>query len=136
MNSLAHIEINVSNIEVSKVFYAKVLQPLDWEQFDLDDPSVVGFKAPDNTHLFLVQTEEEYIADGFHRKQTGLNHLAFRVDSQEKVDMYSAFLDQNNIKKIYHVDPKDYSSEYASEHYYAVFFEDPDRVKLEVVFLN
>lgn len=132
-NSLAHIEINVSDILRSKDFYTKILKPLGWKQFDLNDKNVIGFKAPDKTHLFLVQTKSEFLHKNFHRKNAGLNHLAFRVNTTEEVDEYSRFLDEQGIAKLYHANPKDYSSEYAVEHYYAIFFEDVDRVKLEVV---
>ena len=135
-NSLAHIEINVSNIEVSKAFYMKILEPLGWKYFGTDDESVAGFEAPDKTSLFLVQTESSFMENGYHRKNTGLNHLAFRVSRHAEVDDYSEFLDTNTISKLYHSIPKDYSSEYAMEEYYAVFFEDPDRIKLEVVFMK
>jgi catechol 2,3-dioxygenase-like lactoylglutathione lyase family enzyme len=135
-NSLAHVEINVSDIEKSKAFYATILSYLGWEQFDLADNNVCGFKAPDGTDLFLVQTEQEFLGNNFHRKNTGLNHLAFRVENTDAVSRFSDFLDKQNITKLYHQNPKDYSSEYATEQYYAIFFEDPDRIKLEVVFLE
>lgn len=82
--------------------------------------------------LFLVQVEERFSNKKFHRKQVGLNHIAFRVDSKKKVDSFHKFLKKNKITILYG-GPKDYSAEYAKG-YYAVFFEDPDRVKLEVVF--
>ncbi len=136
INSVAHIEINVSDITISKSFYTKILAPLGWKQFDLNDKDIVGYKALDSTHLFLVQTERGYTNNQFHRKNIGLNHIAFRVETIEQVDQYAAFLETESIKKLYHEQPKDYSSEYATEHYYAIFFEDPDRIKLEIVFVK
>ena len=42
MNSLAHIEINVSNLQRSKDFYSLVLSSLSWElSFDGDKTLVV-----------------------------------------------------------------------------------------------
>lgn len=135
MNSLAHIEINVSNLQKSKEFYLKILTPLNWRMTcDCDDS--VGFKGEDNTHLFLVQTADSFISNIFHRKYTGLNHIAFRVKSKKEVEGFSDFLKKNNITSLYTSDPKDYSEEYNMEEYYAVYFEDPDRIKLEVVFMK
>ena len=135
MNSLAHIEINVSDLQKSKDFYLKILTPLKWSiAFDYDNS--VGFKATDKTHLFLVQTDASFISNIFHRKHTGLNHIAFRVESKQEVQEFSNFLKQNNIISLYTDGPKDYSQEYNMEQYYAVFFEDLDHIKLEVVFMK
>jgi catechol 2,3-dioxygenase-like lactoylglutathione lyase family enzyme len=135
MNSLAHIEINVSNLQESKDFYLKILTPLNWAVvFDCDNS--VGFKGEDNTHLFLVQTANSFIPNIFHRKNTGLNHLAFRVESKQKVEEFNRFLKSNNIVSLYTDGPKNYSKEYNMKEYYAVYFEDPNRIKLEVVFMK
>lgn len=135
MNSLAHIEINVSNLQRSKDFYSLVFSLLEWKTI-LEDNKTVGFKSPDNTHIFLVQTEKSFLQSIFHRKNTGLNHLAFRVKSIEEVEEFSNFLKKNNISSLYTEGHKDYSKEYNMKHYDAIFFEDPDRIKLEVVFMG
>jgi catechol 2,3-dioxygenase-like lactoylglutathione lyase family enzyme len=135
MNSLAHIEINVSDLQVSREFYLKILTPLNWIMiFDCTDS--VGFKGEDNTHIFLVQTKNSFIPNIFHRKNTGLNHLALRVESKKAVEEFNNFLNENNIPKLYTDCPGDYSEKYEMEEYYAIYFEDPDRIKLEVVFMK
>ena len=69
----------------------------------------------------------------YHRKNVGVNHLAFGVSKKEDVDkFYQEFLIPHGIKPLYNT-PKRFP-EY-TEQYYAIFFEDPDRIKLEVVFL-
>ncbi len=133
-NSLAHIEINISNLSVSKKFYSKILGQLGWELVTSTDSSVC-FKAPDKTHLYLIQTQDEYLNENFHRKNIGLNHIAFRVDSKDAVDKLSAYLDTEAILKLYQGTSKDYSKKYGTKEYYAIFFEDPDRIKLEVVYV-
>ncbi len=135
MNSVAHIEINVSNLETSEKFYTQILSKLGWTK-KMHTNEVVGFAAPDKTHLFIVQTEETYVAKGFHRKNAGLNHVAFRVESTQAVDDFNSFLKESNMQRLYTDLPKDYSDEYDMEEYYATFFEDPDRIKLEVVYMK
>jgi catechol 2,3-dioxygenase-like lactoylglutathione lyase family enzyme len=135
MNPIAHIEVNVSSLETSKKFYELVLTALGWKM-NMETSEVVGFKAPDKTHLFLVQADEKYLADKFHRKHVGINHLAFRVESKTAVDIFCKFLSEHNISRLYTEEPKDYSSEYGMNEYLAVFFEDPDRIKLEVVYME
>jgi catechol 2,3-dioxygenase-like lactoylglutathione lyase family enzyme len=135
MNSLAHIEINVSNLQKSKDFYQTILLKLKWEKV-LDNNDVVGFKSQDKTHLFLVQTEDMFTSYIFHRKNIGLNHIAFRVESEKEVEDFSDFLKEKDIKTLYTEGHNDYSKEYDMDKYLAVFFEDPDRIKLEVVFMK
>lgn len=135
MNSLAHIEVNVSNLGESLSFYEFFLKPLGWKKEAVDTQSTVGFKAPDKTHLWLVQAEDGKGAS-FHRKHVGLNHIAFRVESKEMVERTQKYLREAGIVFLYHQNPKDYSKEYNMDEYYAVFFEDPDRIKIEIVYLK
>ena len=77
-------------------------------------------------------------ASGAHRERAhdryapGLHHIAFHADSREAVDEAHARVAAAGG----HVldAPADYSGQRGySEGYYAVFFADPDGVKLEVV---
>src|SRR5438309_9704605 len=74
---------------------------------------------------------ERYKDSGFHRGHVGLNHIAFHAKSRADVDrLHSEFLVPRSIKVLYG-GPKEYP-EYRKG-YYAVYFEDPDRIKLEFV---
>jgi len=80
--------------------------------------------------VWLIEAEERHAGFGFHRKRTGLNHLAFRVDSQGAVQRFAReFLEPRGLAPLYDT-PREFP-EYGPG-YYAVFFEDPDRLKLEV----
>jgi catechol 2,3-dioxygenase-like lactoylglutathione lyase family enzyme len=77
-------------------------------------------------------TGKDHKKDGFHRKRTGLNHVAFRVLSGELVDRFvSEFLGPRSSQPLYGGAKK--YPEYV-EGCYAVYFEDPDRIKIEVVY--
>lgn len=125
-----HFEYNINDLKKSRSFYDKFLKLLGWKRF-MTHKDVIGY-TDGSLKLFLVQVEKRFATKKFHRKQVGLNHVAFRVSSKKKVDNFYAFLKKNKISVLYD-GPKEYSAEYAKS-YYAVFFEDPDRVKLEVVF--
>jgi hypothetical protein len=58
------------------------------------------------------------------------------VESKQKVEEFNRFLKSNNIVSLYTDGPKNYSKEYNMKEYYAVYFEDPNRIKLEVVFMK
>lgn len=134
MNSLAHIEINVSDIWRSKAFYDIIMPYLWWKWFVIDD-LVIWYRAEDNVHLFLVQTDDKYKTNSYHRKSIWLNHIAFRVSSKTVVDNFYELLQINKLAFLYDW-VWDYSEQYEMKEYYAVFFEDPDRIKLEVAFME
>ena len=81
------------------------------------------------TKFILCPTENKYKESGFHRKRAGLNHLAFYAESKESVDKYySEVLLSNGVITLYEKKP------FGDDEYYAVFFEGPDRLKLEYVY--
>jgi catechol 2,3-dioxygenase-like lactoylglutathione lyase family enzyme len=84
------------------------------------------------TDFWIIQTEEKYKNLKYYRKGTGINHISFKVNSKDDVNKFvDEFLVKNKIKTLYKT-PRIFP-EYNKE-YYAVFFEDPDRIKLEVTY--
>lgn len=62
----------------------------------------------------------------------GLNHLAFHAISREQVDSISDLLKEEGVNILYNE-----KHPYAGGHtHYAVYFEDPDRIKVELVAPN
>lgn len=126
-----HIQLNVNSSKVSFPFYEDFLTYLGYKTVFKND-SVLGMGNNHNADIWLIETQESYKKNRYHRKNTGLNHIAFGVNYKEDVDNFANdFLLPRNIKPIYD-SPKEYP-EY-EKGYYAVFFEDPDRVKLEVTY--
>jgi len=126
---LHHLQINVSNNDISFPFYKEMLGFLGFK-VTYEDETVVGF---DNGgfSVWVNQTEKKYADNKYHRKGTGLNHLAFNVGSKKAVDDFTnKFLRIGQIKTLYK-SPRLFP-EYSPD-YYAVYFEDPDRIKLEVM---
>ncbi len=81
--------------------------------------------------IFLVKCEKGFSKPRFHRKRVGLNHIAFRAKSREDVnEFHKHFLIPKRVRVLYG-GPKRYP-EYGPN-YYSVYFEDPDRIKLELV---
>lgn len=129
---LQHININVMDFEKSKKFYKIFLAALGYKSF-LEEEGFIGFSDGKTTEIFLEQVHERFKEKGFHRKCIGLNHLAFGVDSKEKVDEVFKNVIKKNKWTVLYGGPKEYP-EYCKG-YYAVYFEDPDRIKLEVCFI-
>lgn len=126
-SKLSHIEINVGNYAQSIRFYDLVLTPVGWTRFLCTKTHTVYCDGL--VKLILSPTEDRFIAHSFHRKKIGLNHLAFYVNSKDEViDYYKNVLKRNNISTLYQEGP------FGDDDYFSVLFEDPDRMKLEIVY--
>lgn len=129
--SLYHIEFHVSNFGKSLRFYRELFKYFGWKKI-YEDKQICGWKGTTGD-VWIVRTLKKYSKTAFHRKRVGLNHIAFRVSTKKEVDMfYKAFLKKKSIQTLYG-SPKEYPQ--YEKGYYAVYFEDPDRIKLEVVYL-
>ena len=122
-----HIEIYVSDLKKSLEFWGWVLEFLGYEAFQEWNQGK-SWKLG-NSYLVFVQTEEKFKDIPYHRCGTGLNHLAFHAASKEVVDEITGLLREKGVTILYE-DRHPYAG---GAGYYAVFFEDPDRMKVEVV---
>lgn len=126
--NLYHLQLNVS--PQSLVFYKDLFGYLGYKIID-ESSEHIGV-SNGTTDFWLIQTEQKYLSNNFHRKNLGINHLAFGVESKDAVDQFTnEFLKTRSVPILY--DTPKLFPEY-SPNYYAVYFEDPDRLKLEVVF--
>jgi catechol 2,3-dioxygenase-like lactoylglutathione lyase family enzyme len=126
--AIYHVQVNVERAERSFPFYRALLQYLEFRRMH-EDATTMGY-SDGATDLWLIEAESRHAGFGFHRKRTGLNHLAFRVEARGAVARFAReFLEPRGIATLYET-PRDFP-EYAPG-YHAVFFEDPDRLKLEV----
>lgn len=126
-----HIQLNVSDPKISFKFYKDLLAYFEYK-ITYEDKEVIGLS--NGTCDFWIQTvEKKYLKDKFHRKNTGINHIAFRVDKKEYVDrFYKEFILPRKMSTLYKT-PREFP-EY-EKGYYAIYFEDPDRIKLEITYL-
>ena|SRR5258708_32193253 len=128
--SIHNIHLNVSNAGKSLPFYKALLGYLGYRVLD-ESPEHLG-ASNGTTDLWIVQAHRKHLNRLFHRKDVGLNHIAFRVSTRKAVDQFvQNFLSKKKLKPLYG-SPRLFP-EYRKG-YYTVYFEDPDRVKLEVVY--
>ena len=126
---LYHLQINVADASRSLPFYKALLGYLEYRTVYETD-AMAGF-AGRGTDIWVGVAAPAHTGPGFHRKRAGLNHLAFRVDRREDVDRFRAeFLTPRKVAPLYDT-PREFPQYRPG--YYAVFFEDPDRLKLEIV---
>jgi catechol 2,3-dioxygenase-like lactoylglutathione lyase family enzyme len=131
--SLSHLDLTVTDLESSVAFYDGVLLRLGYSRRDdvgagapcwaISDPSG-GFFT-----IALKPARPENKCARHDRYTPGLHHLAFHADNREDVNEFHRFLLDLGARIL---DPP---AEYGyTPGYYAVFFTDPDGIKLEVVF--
>ncbi|GGK08469.1 hypothetical protein GCM10007063_33600 [Lentibacillus kapialis] len=124
---LHHIEIYVSDLKRSIDFWGWYLEELGYQPFQKWEGGQ-SWKIGD-TYIVFVQTEERFLDIPYHRCRTGLNHLAFHADSRQDVDDMTKKLKDKGITILY---PEQHPFAGGDDHY-AVYFEDPDRIKVELV---
>ena len=129
--TLNHLQIYVSDREKSFPFYKELLRHLGYKIVDETKTHIGMRNSP--TDIWLKETPQENKKNKYNRRNTGVNHIAFKVSKKEDVDTFcKEFLTPQGINTLYN-SPKRFP-EYTKK-YYAVFFEDPDKIKLEVVYL-
>jgi len=124
---LHHIEIYVSNLEKSVEFWGWFLKELGYVSYQKWE-SGHSWKLGD-TYIVFVQAEDRFLDPPYHRCRVGLNHLAFHASSRQHVDEMTTKLQEKGVNILY-LDKHPFAG---GKDYYAVFFEDPDRIKVELV---
>jgi catechol 2,3-dioxygenase-like lactoylglutathione lyase family enzyme len=116
-----HIALRVSDFERSKAFYGALLGFMGFRLLD-EYEDAIGW-SNGVTRLWIGQADA-----GSRRKhrtgEVGFHHYAFALRSRREVDALEAFV---RALGAHIVDP---AAEYYDD-YYAVFFLDPDGLKLE-----
>lgn len=123
-----HIEIYVSDLNKSKIFWSQLLESMNYKKFQ-DWAGGISWKLKDH-YIVFVQTKEKYLDVTYNRCRVGLNHLAFHVESKEKLDELADKIIKNGSLLLYN----DKFRKDGSSDIYSVFFEDPDRIKVELVY--
>jgi catechol 2,3-dioxygenase-like lactoylglutathione lyase family enzyme len=123
-----HVQINVRDAGRSLPFYKALLGYLEYRTVHESD-TVAGFSGR-GADIWIIAAHPAHAGHGFHRKRPGLNHVAFRVERRDEVDRFrDEFMTPRRLGALYDT-PRDFPKYRPG--YYAVFFEDPDRLKLEV----
>jgi catechol 2,3-dioxygenase-like lactoylglutathione lyase family enzyme len=131
-----HIQITVKNLEKAEVFYDRFLPILGFDlskkgkgRVDAYDFDVIEYVHPEII-IGINSPRKEFREVEVHRRRPGsLHHLAFRVDSPEEVDRLYPLVFEAGAEI---VDPPKYYPQHG-EKYYALFFKDPDGIKLEIM---
>ena len=127
MGLLHHIKLYVSDFKKTVDFWGWFLEELGYTPFQKWEAG--QSQKLDETYIVFVQAEDRFLDVTYHRRRVGLNHLAFHASSRQQVDEMTITLKEKGIKILYE---KDHPFAGGNEHY-AVYFDDPDRMKVELV---
>jgi catechol-2,3-dioxygenase len=124
--ALSHIEIYVSDLGKTCRFWELLLiENLGYSIFQEWDLGVSYIM--DGTYIVFVQTDNNVLS--YNRTAVGLNHMAFTAPTNREVDQIRLRLIQAGYIELY-------SQRYphaGGVDSYAAYFEDPDRIKVEIV---
>jgi glyoxylase I family protein len=123
-----HVDLVVSSIERSLPFYRDLLAPLGYHRISEGEGErgeTIWYLAGPEVALGLREAQ----TDGKHdRYRVGIHHVAFEAWSRGLVDERAAWLVEHGAE--IESQPQEYGY---MPGYYAVFFYDPDGIKLEIV---
>jgi glyoxylase I family protein len=132
-SKFSHLDLVVSDLERSLAFYGGLLEPLGWTRVR----EIVGeagervvYRSVPGSFTALGLREKRSDAHGvpFDRYAVGLHHVCFDVESRAVVDERAGWLRDTGAE--IESGPREYDY---TPGYYAVFFLDPDGIKLELL---
>ena len=118
-----HLVLSVGNFARSKDFYRKVLGFLGFK-LKHEYPDMAGW-SNGKTLFWIAAADAKGRKHKYRKGDIGFHHYAFELSSRKDVDALGAFLVEHGLTV---VDPP---GEYYEPSYYAVYFTDPDGMKLE-----
>jgi glyoxylase I family protein len=134
LSKISHVDLVVTSIARSLPFYRELLGPLGWSGLR-EAPGEQGeaiyylsVEGPGVAALGLREKRSEAHGVPYDRYAVGVHHLCFDVPSREAVDERALWLRDQGAR--IESGPAEYDY---TPGYYAVFFYDPDGIKLELV---
>jgi catechol 2,3-dioxygenase-like lactoylglutathione lyase family enzyme len=120
-----HIVLSVGDFARSKEFYRRLLGFLGFK-FKYDYADMAGW-SNGKTLFWIAAADAQGRKRKYRKGDIGFHHYAFELSSRDDVDELGAFLKSNGMTVL---DPP---GEYYGRDYYAVYFADPDGMKLEAM---
>jgi glyoxylase I family protein len=130
-----HLDLVVSDLDRSLAFYRELLAPLGWTRvYEIEGERgepvhYLGGEPPERPiALSFRERQSDAHPTPYDRYAVGIHHICFEAPSRESVDERHSWLVQHGAE--IESAPREYDY---TPGYYAVFFYDPDGIKLEIL---
>jgi catechol 2,3-dioxygenase-like lactoylglutathione lyase family enzyme len=133
-SKFSHVDLCVSSVERSLPFYRGLLGPLGWtglrevEGERGETIHYISMAGEGVAALGLREAQSDAHAAPYDRYALGLHHICFDAPSREAVDDRTRWLVEQGAT--IESGPAEYDY---TPGYYAVFFYDPDGIKMEIL---
>lgn len=97
LSAVHHIGLTVTDIERSRRWYADVLGMVEWMQEEYPGGRTVGMMRPGSAVFIGLDAHERNAAEGFAPHRTGLDHLAFTVDTRAELEAWHRHLQAHGV---------------------------------------
>jgi catechol 2,3-dioxygenase-like lactoylglutathione lyase family enzyme len=124
-----HVIVNVNDVARARSFYDWLLPKLGYSLHRVEHAQGCGWGGQGGS-FWIKQAAGRFAEDVFHKDRVGLCEIAFAAPSKQAVDALSRELAERGETILDPPRTYDYVPGY-----YAVFFTDPDGLKLEYVFI-
>ena len=133
MSPIDHLDLVVTSLPQSLDFYRGLLEPLGYVRVseiegERGERVVYVGRIGGMGSVSLREAQSDAHPVPYDRYGVGLHHLAFAASSRAAVDERAAWLRERGAQIESGPEEYDYTPGY-----YAVFFYDPDQIKLELV---
>ena len=130
MGAFHHMIICVTDIERSRAAYAWLMPEVGFPK-RMDYPPSTGWEG--DVHRFWIRPQDpRFVSDPpFSKDRVGLCEICFQALLRAAVDALARVLPDHGFPILH--PPKEYPY---GPGYYAVFFSDPDGIKLEYAFIG
>jgi catechol 2,3-dioxygenase-like lactoylglutathione lyase family enzyme len=122
---LHHVELYVSDLARSAEFWSWLLESFGYQLFQQWD-SGRSWQLSDS-YIVFVRVDDGFKDIPYYHCRVGFDHLAFHGRSKEHTDQLISEFRARRVTILYR------DRHPRAGGYYGVFFEDPDRIKVEVV---
>ena len=129
LNGVHHVFLTVNDLSRSRPFYAALMPRLGYPAvWEYEGAPSIGFLGSGGS-IWIKPASPQYAHDTFSKDRVGLCEVAFRAESRAQIDGLARDIPSwgGTILDA----PREYLQYVPG--YYAVFFTDPDGIKLEVV---
>jgi glyoxylase I family protein len=130
-SGLHHIDLVVSSLDRSLPFYRELLGPMGWHglgEVEGERGETIWYLSGPGTSVGLRTAQPARLGERYDRYSVGLHHVAFEAMSRAVVDERAEWVRGQGAE--IESGPEEYGY---IPGYYAVFFYDPDGIKLEIL---